>query len=308
MHADRQPGIIAKIDLIGGVRSEIDHCGNRAGQLICIGIISCDQSKAFWTDRYRHRPFALIRDILRKCDDAAAGKLDGTFACPAIDKFTDQKVTVADKVRNKAMGRCFVNLARRADLKNFTRFHNGNPVRHRQGFFLIVGDEYEGNPGFRLQAFEFDLHFLAQFQIKRGQRLIKQQNLWRRCKSTRQCDTLLLTTGKLAWDTVTIFFQPDQFEHLFCPAIGLLAACALHFQTKGDVLFDRQMREQGIGLEHRIDWALEWRQIIQCLAFKQDLAGGRLLKPANKAQQSRFTAARRAQHGEKLVLKNIHRH
>ena len=39
-------------------------------------------------------------------------------------------------------------------------------VRHRQGFALIVGDEYEGHARLTLDGFEFGPHMLAEPEVQ----------------------------------------------------------------------------------------------------------------------------------------------
>jgi hypothetical protein len=74
-----------------------------------------------------------------------------------------------------------------------------------------------------------------------------------------------------------------------------------HFEAEGDVLGDRHMREQRIGLEHGVHMAFEGRQMCHLLAFQQDAALGRHLEPGDQAQQGGLAAARRAQQGKELV-------
>ncbi|MNG17487.1 hypothetical protein D3C84_1014770 [compost metagenome] len=58
-----------------------------------------------------------------------------------------------------------------------------------------MGDEDEGDAGFFLHALEFDLHFLAQLEVQRRQRLVEQQHLGLRRQGPGQRHALLLATG-----------------------------------------------------------------------------------------------------------------
>ena len=45
---------------------------------------------------------------------------------------------------------------------------DGHPIRHGQGFSLIVGDENKGNAQLLLKLFQLELHLFAQFKIERA--------------------------------------------------------------------------------------------------------------------------------------------
>ena len=63
------------------------------------------------------------------------------------------------------------------DLLDRSFFHDHNGVGHGKGFFLVMGDIDESDAQPLLHILEFDLHLLTQLQIKRAQRLVKEQNL-----------------------------------------------------------------------------------------------------------------------------------
>ena len=56
-------------------------------------------------------------------------------------------------------------------LLNFPIVHNNDTVAHGEGFFLIVGDEYESKTEFFLQVFQFDLERFAELVIKSAEGL-----------------------------------------------------------------------------------------------------------------------------------------
>jgi hypothetical protein len=47
---------------------------------------------------------------------------------------------LADEIRDEEIRRVFVNRFRGADLLQLAVAHDSDPVRHRQGFRLVVGD------------------------------------------------------------------------------------------------------------------------------------------------------------------------
>ena len=86
--------------------------------------------------------------------------------------------------------------------------HDRDAIAHAHGFFLIVCHENKGDAESTLQQLEFDLHFFAQFAVKRTKRFIEQQHAGSVHEGASNCDTLLLTTRHLTRLTL------GQFAHL----------------------------------------------------------------------------------------------
>lgn len=90
-----------------------------------------------------------------------------------------------------------IEIARGVDLLNAAIIENRDPVRHRQGFPLIVSDENKGDAELLLQLFQLELHLLTQFKIERAERFIQQQYPGFIDQRPRDGDTLTLPAGKL---------------------------------------------------------------------------------------------------------------
>ena len=102
-----------------------------------------------------------------------------------------------------------------------------------------------------LQITDFITHGAAKFRVEIGQRLVEQQHLRLQHQRTRNGNTLLLATRKLAWITGAKMFKPDKRQ----PSCAFAAASpALEYpgenQPVGHVLENGLVREQGIGLEY----------------------------------------------------------
>lgn len=115
-----------------------------------------------------------------------------------------------------------------------------------------MSHEDKGDAGFRLQPLQLQLHVLAQLEIQRAQRFVQQQNLGAWGQGTGQGDALLLATRNLACLAVGHLAHLHQLHHLADGLLDLVLGLAQHFQTKTDVLRDRQVREQSIALEHGV--------------------------------------------------------
>src|SRR5581483_9973420 len=101
-------------------------------------------------------------------------------------------VRLADEVRNEQRTGIVIDFARRSDLLDRALSHDDNTVRQDQSLFLIVRDEYGGNPGLSLQHPDLVTHLHTKLGIEIRKRLIEQQE--RGLQHQRACegDALLL--------------------------------------------------------------------------------------------------------------------
>ncbi|MBK8441633.1 MAG: hypothetical protein IPL38_19745 [Rhodobacter sp.] len=86
----------------------------------------------------------------------AAGRGDSGEAIGDRINVNRQKAGFADEIGNEPVWRPFVHIARRADLLHAALRHRGDAVGHGQGFFLITGDEDEGDTGGLLPLLQID--------------------------------------------------------------------------------------------------------------------------------------------------------
>ena len=158
-------------------------------------------------------------------------------------------------------------------------------------------------------SFWIGADFLAQrhahLGVERRQRLVEQQQLRLRRQRAGQRHALLLAAGKLVGIAVAELRQLDELQHLGDALVGLRLWHAGDLEAEGDVLRDRQVGEQRIGLEHHADIALVGLQPGDVLAADDDRAGGRLLEAGDHAQHRRLAAARRSEEGDELAGADI---
>ena len=99
--------------------------------------------------------------------------------------------------------------------------------------------------------------------------------------------------------------QLDELQHLGDPTLDLGALHALAAEPERDVLEDRQVGEQGVVLEDRVDVALERRQPRHVLALELDQSRRRLLEAADHPEGRRLAAARRPEEAEELAVAHL---
>src|SRR5680860_878779 len=75
--------------------------------------------------------------------------------------------------------------------------HDADPIRHGEGFLLVVCHVDERDTDLSLDVLEFDLHGLTQLQVECAERLVEEEHLRPVDEGAGECDALLLATGEL---------------------------------------------------------------------------------------------------------------
>ncbi len=116
---------------------------------------------------------------------------------------------------------------------------------------------------------------------------------------------MALTAGELVRHTRTIARQLHQTQGFFHPPGNLLAGDTFHFQTIGDIVRNRHMREYGIGLEHHIDRALVGGHAFHILPIDQQLTFAGHFKARDHAQQRGLATAAGTQQGKEFPFLDV---
>ncbi|KAG1089395.1 hypothetical protein G6F40_013318 [Rhizopus arrhizus] len=212
-----------------------------------------------------------------------------------------EQVDRPDELGHEAVGRLLIDLVRLADLLDPAGIHHRDAGGHGHRFFLVVSDHHAGHARRFDDADQFQLHLRAQLLVQGAHRLVQQQQLRPLGQRPRQRHALLLATGQLVRLALAQVAHLHQFQHLADALADRVLAQAILLQPEGDVLLDRHVREQRIGLEHHVDRPLVRRQCVQALAIEGDAALGGRLEAAQAAPQGRLATAHPAQHHH-LVL------
>ncbi len=155
-------------------------------------------------------------------------------------------------MRDEAVGRPLIDLLRRADLDDAALVEHRHPVGHGERLALVVRDEDEGEAERALQILQLALHLLAQLEVERAERLVEQQHLGPHHQRAGERDALALAAGELRRAAPLHAGELDHGERLAGQRLALGPPDAAHAQPIGDVLADREMREQRIVLEHGV--------------------------------------------------------
>ena len=166
-------------------------------------------------------------------------------------------------------------------------------------------DERDADLG--LDALQLDLHLLAQLQVERAERLVEEQHLWVVDERSRQRHALLLTTGELRRLAPLVSRQLDQLEQLRDLVADLAVRDPPPPQPEGDILVDRQVREERVALEDGVHVPPEGGQAGDIGLAEMDPAGGGVLEAADHAQRGGLAAAGGAEEREKLPAVDLER-
>ena len=157
-------------------------------------------------------------------------------------------------------------------------------------------DVHERDADVLLDALELDLQLLAQAQVQRAERLVEQQGPRAVDERAGERDALLLAAGELGGLALAEPAELDELERLADALAHLGLGDLLALEPEADVAARRQVREQRVGLEDRVDVALVGRLVGDLVAAEVDAARGRVLEAADHPQRRRLAAARRAEH------------
>ncbi|MCY1229206.1 hypothetical protein D9M72_415630 [compost metagenome] len=185
--------------------------------------------------------------------------------------------------------------------------HHRNAVGHGHRLLLVVRHDDEGEAEFLLQVHQFELGFLAQLLVERTERLVEEQHLRPLGKRAGERDALTLAAGKLVRLALGKLFELHQLQHLRDARSDIRFRHAVLLEAEGDVVLDRHVRKERVGLEHHVDRPPVGRDAGEALPVENDLTRRRLLEAGKHAQERRLPAARRAEERKELACVDIKR-
>ena len=193
----------------------------------------------------------------------------------------------------------------RADLGNISVLHHDDGVRHGQRLFLVVGYKDESDAQALLHAFQFQLHALAQLEIKGTQRLVKQQYFRFIDQGSCDCYALLLAAGERVHTAFAVLAKINQVKHAVHALVYFIFGPFCNLEAEGNVFIYIKVRKQRILLKYGIYTPLIRREICNILTVKQHASGCRLFKAADDSKRGCFPAPGRTKQGQKLILAHI---
>ena len=207
-----------------------------------------------------------------------------------------QGVDPADELANELGPGREVQLFGRPCLSDRPLAHDHDPIGDGHGLLLVVGHVDRGDAQAALEAADLPPGVDPQLGVEIGQGLVEEQHLGLDDDGPGQRDALLLAPGDLVRELVLVTPQAHQLEHLRHPPLDVVPGHPLHLQPVGDVLEHRQVRKQGVVLEHEADVATVGHQgrdvlpgdaygpLVGLLEAGDDTQGGGLAAPGGPEQ------------------------
>ena len=222
-----------------------------------------------------------------------------------------QKIRRSHDVGHECIQRGAVDRLRRPLLADHTVAHHQDAVGQRQSLRLIMRHIDGGDVQLALQLADFRAGLVAQLGVQIGQRFIEQQHRRRMHDRPRHRHALLLPARQLLRRPVAERAQPDHGQGLGDPRFDLGVGAAADAQREGHVLEHRQMRPNGIGLEHHADIAviglhndpgfgIEDHHVVD-----RNEPGFRRFQPRDAAQRRGLAAAGGTEQRHQLPLRDL---
>ena len=217
---------------------------------------------------------------------------------------------IADEVRRFQINGVVVQFRGGGHLIQLAGLEQGDLGGHGQCLGLVVGHIDDGGTQFLMEALQLGTHINAQLGVQVGQRLVKQQQLGAGGYGTGDGHPLLLAAGKLRGIAVLVHVNTHHPQGVHHPAVDLRLAHLLDLQAEGDVVVDRHVGPQGVGLEHQIQPPLAGLGVIGVIrvdhlhAVNGHGAVLGLFQSGNHTQRGGLAAAGGPQQGHEVAVLN----
>jgi hypothetical protein len=210
------------------------------------------------------------------------------------------EVRDAEEVSDEDGRRLLVDVSRRAELLDAPLGHDGEAVGHRQRLLLVVRDVEEGDADLALDCLQLELERPAELRVERTQRLVEEKDARVEHERPRKRHPLLLPARELVRLALLEALEANEREHIrhFSSLLRSVEACEA--EPEADVLTDREVREERVALEDRVDRPLVRRHFGDVLLAQKHQSLVRPLEARDDPKRRCLAAARRAEEREEL--------
>ena len=155
---------------------------------------------------------------------------------------------------------------------------------------------------------DLDPHLEAKLGVEVGERLVEEE--YRRLADDRAADgdALALAARELAGAAFEQAVDLQELGGVLRRRRAISSRGTRRFSRPKDrFLRDRHMGVERVGLEHHREAAFGGGDVVDALAFQQDVARGRVVETGDQAQQGGFAAARGADEDHELAFRDRER-
>ena len=159
-----------------------------------------------------------------------------------------------------------------------------------------------------VNSVELEEHILAQFEVESRKRFVEEQEF--RTVDKRPCyrHALFLSAADCVGHTRAVPFEADDFEHFFDLFCNLVFGHTRGSRAEGDVVPNTHMREEGVVLENRVDFALVRRKVRNIDRIEKHFAAFGVFEAARDSEHCGFAATARTEKREHLSATNAEAH
>ena len=208
----------------------------------------------------------------------------------------------ADEPGHELVDRIGEQLLRRRALLQDATIEHRDPVAHRHRLHLVVGDVDRRHAEASLEGGDLGAGLHAQLGVEVRQRLVHQEHLRLAHDRPTHRHPLALPARQLGRLAIEVLLEVEDAGRLAHPPGPLFLRHPLHLEVEADVLGDRHVRVQGVGLEHHRDVAVLRRQRGDVAIADVDRPLVDRLEPGQHPQRRRLAASRRADEHEELAV------
>jgi hypothetical protein len=193
----------------------------------------------------------------------------------------------------------------RADLLEQALAHDRDPLAHRHGLDLVVGDVDHRGPEALVEAGDLGPRLDAQLGVEVGQRLVHEEHGGLADDGPAERDALPLPAGELLRLAVEELLELEDPCRIVDALLDLGLGDLAQLEAEGEVVANRHVRVERVALEHHRDVAVLGGHVVDDLVADAQRALGDLLEPGDHPQARGLAAARRADEDHELAVTDL---
>ncbi len=226
---------------------------------------------------------------------------------PAVDHGHVEQVHRgrADEAGDEDVVGVVVHVARGVALLQVAVLEDRDPVAHRHGLGLVVGDVDRGDAEAALQRSDLGAGLHAQLGVEVGQRLVHEEDLRRADDRAAHGDALTLTTGEGLGLALEVGLEVEDLGGLEDALVDLVLGDAGDLEGEAHVVGDRHVRIERVVLEDHGDVAVLGGQVGDVAVTDEDLAAVDLFEAGEHPQRGGLATSRGADEDEELAVGDV---
>ena len=198
---------------------------------------------------------------------------------------------MADELGGVSGGGMYVDFTGTPDLFKGPVAQEGDAGGQGHCFFLVVGDEQEGDADFALQNFEFGLHLLAEVGVESRERFVEEEKLWTIYERSGQGDALLLAATQFGGPGARVFGHFHHSESFVHTRGDFAGGRVFYAKAVGHVFADAEVGKKCVMLEDRVYRALVGGEGVEADLRHPDFTRRGLFEPGDETEESGFAGA-----------------